>query len=221
MLGLSVAAGSAASSSTSAPSTKSAKYRDLMSEVLQACLSSGDGVQINLDAIEIGQLFWHGQVVSYECVPQVDVVREMLWELNELNFRLEFLALDLRARNHAISTTSRDDLILACFPGAIGGSLLVLDFGLVDQGLAAENCTGRVTYLIALKNVMKSWRGFNEAVKRCRHVDLAANKEPGEFSDAEVVAMDAALAQFYTQTFFDFFGRAAIIPRRLPHKCLH
>ena len=64
---------------------------------------------------------------------------------------------------------SREDLILACFPGR----------GEVDN------------------------------------THLLVGKEIEEYSEGEIVVMESALAKFYAQSFFDFFGRAAILPRRL------
>jgi len=55
---------------------------------------------------------------------------------------------------------------------------------------------------------MQSWKGFDSA-------DLVVRKEAEEYTESEVVVMETALAKFYAQSFFDFFGRAAILPRRL------
>lgn len=226
MLGLSVEPNLAvdslqgSSSTSSTPSTKSVKYHNLIKEVLVGCLPSGGDVRVDADAVDNGQLFWHHRGLSYREVPELAVAREMLWELCELNFRFEFLALDLRASNPTTPTSGREDLLLACFPGPATRSLLIVDFSLVDQGLAAESWQDRVAYLVALNNVMKAWSGFEKVVQDSHGVNLA-DKEAGEFSEGEILAVEAALTRFYTQMFFDFFGRAAILPRRLQQKCRH
>ena len=52
-------------------------------------------------------------------------------------------------------------------------------------------------------------------------MDLDENKGVDHYSESEIEAAELALATFYTQTFYDFFGRAAVIPRRLLPKLDH
>ena len=58
---------------------------------------------------------------------------------------------------------------------------------------------------------MKDWEGMKPTpllVENRQSVD--------EYQEAEVSELENAVAQFYTDSFFRFFGHAAIIPARLP-----
>jgi hypothetical protein len=62
---------------------------------------------------------------------------EILWELSELNFCFELLALHSRA----MTAPDKDpqELISACFPGCNSCSLLIADLGTANHGLADGN----------------------------------------------------------------------------------
>ncbi len=76
----------------------------------------------------------------------------------------------------------------------------------------------RAPFIIAMKNVVRTWTGFEKVLRGCGQVDLNANQDVAAYSESEINAMELALATFYTQSFYDFFGRAAVIPRRLAPK---
>jgi len=68
--------------------TKSNKLRALAVDFLQDCLQAEDVVFMGL---EKGKAVWNGKV----CETLTDAEREeILWELSELNFRFELMALD-------------------------------------------------------------------------------------------------------------------------------
>ena len=79
--------------------------------------------------------------------------------------------------------------------------MLVVDFQFAGQGLAAQDWKSRTPYLVALRNVMKSWAGFNALHDLNKH------------SQENILALEQALVRFYTQTFYNTFGRAASVPR--------
>lgn len=200
-----------------AESTKSLKYQTLVLEMLKDCLASDDSLCINGDTTDGSGVLWKDQPLSLQHVPSFPIAHEILWELSELNFRYEFTYLDNRAHvpSAIVAMESREDLLLSCFPGSIGRCMHVADANYADQGLAAERHQDRAPYLVALKTVMQTWVNFNQAIQACQGVDLHVVKDASEYSQTEVLALEAALACFYTQSFFNFFGRAAIIPRRL------
>jgi hypothetical protein len=187
------------------PSTKSASRRELIRTLLEEASKMAD---IELNSAPSNTVFWHEHEVHPERIPERRVAQEILWELHELNFRFEFLALDHYAHDPTMSKEgkSREDMILACFPGRGGDSILVADTSLAHLGLAAEKWQERAQHVLAMRDVMQSWKGFDNA-------HLSVGKEYGE---REIVVMETALAKFYAQSFFDFFGRAAILPHRLP-----
>jgi hypothetical protein len=198
--------------------TKSAKRLEVIRSLLRDCLDV-DGVHVN--ETPTNGMMWQEQRLSPGELPDQRVAQEILWELFELNFRFEFMALDLRAHIPlAVPTNgfSREDLLLKCFPGNVGGSFLVAPTEFAHQGLAASTWQDRAPFIVAVKNVVCTWSGFDEVKKCCSAVDLVENKDVECYSESEIEAMELAMATFYTQTFYDFFGRAAVIPRRLAPK---
>jgi hypothetical protein len=201
--------------------TKSAKRFEVIQALLRDCMDV-DGIHVNDSPTN--EMVWQEQHLSPGELPDQRVAQEILWELYELNFRFEFMALDSRAHTPPTVRTnslSREDLLLKCFPGNIGGSFLVAPTEFSHQGLAAGTWRDRAPFIVAVKNVVCTWPGFHKVNERCSGVDLEQNKVVESYSESEVEAAELALATFYTQTFYDFFGRAAIIPRRLLPKSDH
>ena len=117
-------------------------------EIFDECVKS-DGVEFA--GFDQGRMIWNNQ----ETETITDAIREeVLWELSELNFRFELLALDSRA-----STAKGDHqaLVADCFPGCSSGSLLVADLATANHGLADVDWEKRSFYLHALKRLMMSW----------------------------------------------------------------
>jgi hypothetical protein len=86
------------------------------------------------------------------------------------------------------------------------------------QGLAASRWQDHAPFILAVRNVVCTWPGFDKVKERCSAVVLVESQDVECYSESEIEAMELAIATFYTQTFYDFFGRAAIIPCRLePH----
>jgi len=198
--------------------TKSAKRLEVICSLLENCLNV-DGVEVN--ETQTNEVFWQEQQLSAGSLPSQQVAQEILWELFELNFRFEFMALDSRAHIPSASPTidiPRVDLLLQCFPCSICGSILVVRTEFAHQGLAASSWMDRAPFIIAMKNVVRTWTGFEKVLRGCGQVDLNANQDVAAYSESEINAMELALATFYTQSFYDFFGRAAVIPRRLAPK---
>jgi hypothetical protein len=85
--------------------------------------------------------FWEGQEFHTGELPPGDVIRQILWELYELNFIQELLSLDHRAcANLDITDASqlleRQLKILACFPPSSFRHVIIPS---ENRGLAADN----------------------------------------------------------------------------------
>jgi hypothetical protein len=108
-------------------STKSSKLWETAQQFMDDSLMA-DGV--NFAELNSSQLIWNGSIIN----SLGDHKREeILWELAELGFRFELLALNVR-----VTTSPSDDcqeLIRACFPGGASASLLVADLGAANHGL--------------------------------------------------------------------------------------
>ncbi|KAJ6454897.1 hypothetical protein C8R47DRAFT_1328794 [Mycena vitilis] len=129
--------------------------------------------------------------------------KEILWEISEINFRFEFVALD-----HRESELFRPEACLACFPdGGIVGFPLTAS----KLGFAAEALIDRHPYTLRLATLMLDWKNWKlPAVIRYAPTVTSWSKEQMETLESEV-------ALHYTQCFFQSFGRACVIPMRLEH----
>jgi len=133
-------------------------------------------------------------------------IQPILWELYELNFRFELLALDARlTRDSDKSPATRQRVIKRCFEGK---SLLVPEVDYAAWGLAAPKWNHRLPYVMALGKVMKSWAGCPVALTSM------VEKDKSLYTEKDALDLESRLAMFYTQSFFNTFGRAAIVPHR-------
>lgn len=130
--------------------------------------------------------------------------QEMLWQLAETNFRFEFLALDHRA-----SQLNRPDQCRECFAG---GMLMGMPLGLAKEGLASMSPVTRHPFYLRIAILMCDWDPCP------RSAVIARASEPREWSKTEMLQLEEAVAAHYTQTFYELFGRAAVIPSRLVHE---
>jgi hypothetical protein len=186
----------------SSMSTRASKLRDLAIDFLQDCLKAPGVAFAEPEAEQ--QLHWNGKVVDSPS----DLEREeILWELAELNFRFELLALDSRASNKV--DNDRYKLVEECFPGCtLGRSLLVADLGAANHGLASTDWEERSQYLMALKRLMMTWQG---------DIPSIILVEKYRWKEQDIRDLENAITSVYTQSFYRYFRRAAIVPRRLSH----
>ncbi|KAJ7578899.1 hypothetical protein C8J56DRAFT_967184 [Mycena floridula] len=180
-----------------APGTPNGQLRELAVSMLNTVL---DDLEFNLGS-STGRLKWSGSEIVDSSNLSTKIVQEVLWELAELNFRFELSSLDL-----AQTTVDRIADIVLCFPtGHL--SLLVADISAAKQGLAAESIRERAPFIRALCCLMSAWKGGEH---------LKGNHNISKTSDNELVIIEKAATAFYTQSFYDIFARACVVPRRLP-----
>lgn len=171
------------------------KFRDLFS----GCL---DELDINFDN------FMPPTNVAPSVIAPSEA-QEVLWELSELNFRFELSSLDRRASKITNETAvlDRQDMICRCFPG----NTLIVERSHATRGLASLDWRERLPILLRLRALMQDWCGNKPTPL------LLQDRETLElYSEHDVLALEDGIARFYTQSFFNFFGRAAVIPTRLP-----
>ncbi|KAJ6631301.1 hypothetical protein B0H10DRAFT_2206989 [Mycena sp. CBHHK59/15] len=125
--------------------------------------------------------------VPLEAVPTMcmHTVKELLWELAEINFRYEFLALDARA-----SGLDRPDECRRCF---VGEGLIGLDY----LGLMCD---------------------WSVPCTRPKEIDTAKERMESEWDGSTVCQLERKVTQYYTQSFYELFGRAAVVCMRLEHE---
>ncbi|KAJ7629742.1 hypothetical protein DFH06DRAFT_1440143 [Mycena polygramma] len=127
--------------------------------------------------------------------------QQLLWTLAESNFRFEFLALDRRA-----SKLHRPDLCQECFAG---GMLLGMPLALAMDGLAALEPSSRHIFVGRIARLMEDWD------PRPRAQVILGARDKRVWRVADMLELESEVAKHYAQTFFEYFGRAAVVPMRL------
>jgi hypothetical protein len=97
------------------------------------------------------------------------------------------------------------------FPARDGdelGEIFVTEIPIVDKGLVSYHWSNRHAYLLALRELMLSWHKCPETIV---NADIARVELPSRM-------LERLLVKFYCESFFDTFGRAPIVPCRLPHR---
>lgn len=137
-------------------------------------------------------------------VPSTTRAKQITWELAEMNFRLDLCALD-----ELVCGVDRHEECLACFPGG-----LVPDLSEGTLGFAAITAPERLPHLLRLARLMSTWK---TSTPRPKELDLAGSRpsESAYWTSNTITDLERAVAQYYTQIFYDFYGRAAVVPLRL------
>jgi hypothetical protein len=182
---------------------------DVWKQVLLECCDV-EGIEIP-GAISDANVIWNGRVVDNLHPLTSSEKEEILWELSELNFRFEFLALDalLRpARDYKSQFLAKQqEIVSRCFSGS-NGSILVVDLAHANSGPADLSWVRRAPHLHAMWGLMKKWNLKGG-------IPMVAEKS--EWLESDIVELERVIAKLYTQAFFDNFNRAPIVPRRLSH----
>ncbi|KAJ7437031.1 hypothetical protein FB451DRAFT_1306299 [Mycena latifolia] len=137
-------------------------------------------------------------------VPNVHKTREMVWRVAESNFRFELCSLDRRA-----SRKERLHVIKMCFAGRY---LVGMPLANSKQGLAAPTLEERRRYYVRLANIMLDWDTY------CPRPPAIVAGLSSVDTKEKMQDLEGAVARYYTQAFFEYFGRAAMIPMGLDHE---
>lgn len=195
-------------SSPTSSTTASAQRRDRIREIMGPQLMDKAGLSNAPEAQAVADVYWRGMKLSLTSLPGTSVVREIVWELFELNFRLELFGLDCRVSIEELDVSTRLQRLQLCFSDCV--DLLCITIPDVNVGLVANDWRIRLPFVVNLVKVMSSWRGtplppiFNE-----HHRQLEM------FSEGMAIELEQQATIFYTQIFYDNFGRAAILPHRI------
>ncbi|KAH9911808.1 hypothetical protein B0H21DRAFT_704548, partial [Amylocystis lapponica] len=181
--------------------TKAADRRKYICELLAPCYKDED---IRSGSPPLPS--WFGRTL--DVVAQRDM-REVIWELYELSFRFEILMLDRLLLPRNKETTERvilrDNLIRRCF-SETNDSFRVLEIPTDNVALASTRVKGRGKLLEQLRRVMVDWPNRPGALK----VPFDPKR-----SDEDNMVQEEAMYAFYCQTFYNYFGRAPVLPRRV------
>jgi hypothetical protein len=165
-------------------------------------------------------LLWQGRrLVARDIENCVDshTLSEIIWELYEINFRLELLALD-RAVNPAawvvpaggdFTSLVRWQQVCSVFPDS---RVIVDGVPTTNAGFSAEILEHRLPSLRALQALLTTWPKSDQGpYYMAMGLSLGEDTSPGVASTVEL-----ALASCYCQAYFSYFGRAALTPRGVP-----
>jgi len=160
---------------------------------------------------KVGEFVWQGKSYRPGDLPSENVVRQILWELYELNFAQEFLSLDRRACSNLDLTDKealyeRQSLITKCFASR---ALNYAPLPNTNRGLAAETIRHRLLYLWRMVQIMDAWKGTKPTVF------VLAGRSLERMTDQQAEDLEAAATKYYCQQFYTYFGRAAQVPHRL------
>ena len=156
---------------------------------------------------------WQGNKYPPGVLPADHIVRGVLWELYQLNFAYELLSLDRRACSDLdtsddidLQLIQRQAMVSKCFPVDP-----FLSRSLPDRncGLAADDIEERLPFILSLVRIMQSWKGNKPPV-----FNLAARSFQ-EIPRSQATGFEEAATKYYCQQFFNYFGRAALVPHRL------
>jgi hypothetical protein len=129
----------------------------------------------------------------------------LLWRLSELNFRFELLALHKRAGPAGQDAVERDQAVRDALQLT---SLQAVDMATSAEGLHSNDWQSRLPSLFRFATLMRVWPGD-------KPLPILQDKPLHEYTERDAGVLEDAVARFYTDTFFIFFGRAAVIPTRL------
>ncbi len=161
-----------------------------------------------------GPLVWQDKEYPPGVLPPGGVIREVLWELYELNFIRELVSLDRRAcaeldLSDTAQLLDRQTKIPRCFPLE---SFQHVAIPSRNCGLAADNLGERFTFIVALFLVVKSWRGEKPKIFEASEEKVRDFPSNGWIA---CLSFENLVAKYYCQQFFNYFGQAAQIPHRL------
>ena len=133
--------------------------------------------------------------------------QQILWELHELCFRFEFCALDCHAR---IGTPFENDgdsdiLLINCVPE---NSFSVPTLATANHGIASSSVRECAHYLFAMARVMRRWRWSSSEGWISKASKLRWLPE-------EIDSLEKEIATTYTQSFWNCFRRAPVVPHHL------
>jgi len=167
------------------------------------------GVQMRSGSM--GPISWQGEDLSPGVLPPDDIVRQILWELYDVNFIHELQSLDRRActdldLSKPAQLFERQIMIPKCFHITLFRPAPIPS---VDLGLAADDLEERHRFVTALVKVMQSWKGEKPVLLGAPEANIC------NFTRQAAAQLERVVAKYYCQQFFNYFGRAAQIPHHL------
>ena len=182
--------------------TSSAGRQNLgIGEIFGAVFADAD-----LAAQETGPIDWHEHSISQLTD---DIAPKILWEMFELGFRYELLAMDrfLRPKHTRQDRSLQDEFVGRVFPEGVVHTVPSLPTRHAT-GLFATLPHRRINALNVFKDVLVQWPGCPSSITQ---QDILRLSDP----PSVVEEIEFQLASFYVNMFFQLSGRAPIVPHLL------
>ena len=186
------------------PETQEGKLRAQVLDILNECALSAHS-SLNFNDLSSVPVVWCGQQIQPQQIPPSSIVKQILWELYETNFRLEFLALDSILSK---SNEPKEERQIRIDGQCWSNSLVIPDIEEANKGLNSLSIYERAPYLCGLHQAMSSWSGTRPFVLQQPFPSSELNFEKLQHAEKEIVT-------FYVTSFYRVFGRAAMVPHSL------
>ncbi len=185
-----------------AVATCTGRRRKAIKEVFGAILEDED-----IEPGDSRPVQWHG--MRFSEVPEA-LCPWVVWELHELAFRYELVALDRVCQPPKTfeQEGEAEDRVASVFPDQSLWSVTRLP-GADESGLFARVSQRRVGALNALRDILVRWPGTPIALMNAPDLTI---QDPGD----TVAEIERIIAKFYVETFFTIAGRPPIVPHFLP-----
>ncbi|KAG7090327.1 hypothetical protein E1B28_011923 [Marasmius oreades] len=195
------------SSQSSDGLSRSKKFLNEMNNRLKKFVDESQ-ISLNLENLDSAKAVWRDRQISGDRLPSDSTVREVMWELFELNFRRELLVLDTRLDMSSMPALERKLLLDKCYTGSADNVIFPKN---ETRGLGSPSIRNRIPFLEGLHNVMSTWR----IQKPIALLDaFPRNTEAHNYLET-VRVVERAIASSYTIAFLDIFCRAASVPHQL------
>ncbi|KAG7086689.1 hypothetical protein E1B28_002627 [Marasmius oreades] len=184
--------------------TRTGQQRLEMQKVLKDIMGKAE---FRPERFSSAPVIWRGGTVDRTKLPPQKIAQEILWELYELNFCQDLVALDDRMDESGMSTRDRSTVLEACWIG----SRDYAELSKANRGLHSTEPVERMKALKGLHTLMSTWSGSKPTVLLDQFPEDSGSHNLGSRLDY----IERELAYHYTSSFLQAFGRAASIPFRL------
>ncbi|THU75356.1 hypothetical protein K435DRAFT_846944, partial [Dendrothele bispora CBS 962.96] len=135
--------------------TESGRKHEEMRQLLAGYVDeTRSGIQLKLENLSSAPVAWRGKDFTGSEELSPTLVQEIVWEISEISFRLELMALDRYLLPH-LDWEQRQSVLGDCWLG----SPFHIDLSGTRSGLAEPNLNRRLSHLQSLFQVMKPWPG--------------------------------------------------------------
>ncbi|KIY43876.1 hypothetical protein FISHEDRAFT_77801 [Fistulina hepatica ATCC 64428] len=163
-------------------------------------------------------IVYHQRTLPTNCIPPDDVVRDIIWEVNEANLRMEVASL-LTLEGEEKNILEVDEILRPIFPG-------VEDFTFTlwmpipnaqgrNHGLSADRWQDRVHAVTQLGKHLASVWDDDTMPQPMLRLRTMWNVDTVDFNADEFHAVEKMIAKYYCELFYNNFGRPPTVPRRL------